>query len=89
MRSAARHCHPLQVLIRKLILTFFNFINNLDSGECNDSRRWREYLGKVLRREGQERKVRGQRLEEFGEVNRLILTIVPKCELSHGNNLTY
>ena len=35
------------------------------SGECNISRRWREYLGKEL--ETEEREVGGQRLEEFGE----------------------
>ena len=46
----------------------------LYSGSCNESRRWREYLAKALeetlsgQRERTEGAVRGQRLEEFGEV---------------------
>ena len=43
----------------------------LYSGNCNESRRWREYLAKALEQSlsGQrtEGTVRGQRLEEFGE----------------------
>ena len=34
---------------------------------CNDSRKWREYLGKVLQTPN--RRVAGQRLGEFGEVS--------------------
>ena len=45
----------------------------LYSGNCNESRRWREYLAKALEQSlsGQrtEGTVRGQRLEEFGELS--------------------
>ena len=44
----------------------------LYSGSCNESRRWREYLAKALEESvsGQrtDETVRGQRLEEFGEM---------------------
>lgn len=44
----------------------------LYSGSCNESRRWREYLAKALEEslsgKGTDETVRGQRLEEFGEV---------------------